>query len=80
MEGLFQMEGNEYKDRERLKCVGENSCQSEEGALAWHRQLRLGPWQRTTRDLWQPREILRGRREGRKGNNATQGRGSTELG
>ena len=46
----------------KWKCSGENPCQSEEGILAWDRQLSLGQWQWTRRDLWQPREIQRGRR------------------
>ena len=34
IEDVFQMEGKEYEE--------ENQCQSEEGALAWDRQLCLG--------------------------------------
>ena len=45
IEDVFQMEGKECKDQERLK------CQSEEGALAWDRQLCLGQWQ-WMRKVW----------------------------
>ena len=41
------------------KCEEENSCQSEEGALAWDRQLCLGQWQWTRRGWRQPHEIQR---------------------
>ena len=39
MEDVFQIEGKECKDQERLKICRKNPCQSEEGALAWDRQL-----------------------------------------
>ena len=39
------------KARKDLKCVGENSCQWEEGALAWVNRLCFGHWQWTKRGL-----------------------------
>ena len=42
IEDVFQMEGKECKDQERLRCEEENPCQSEEDALTWDRQLCLG--------------------------------------
>ena len=41
-------EGN-AKTKKYLKCEKENSCQSEEGILAWDRQHCLGQWQRVRR-------------------------------
>ena len=41
------------------KIENENSCQSEEGALAWDRKLCLGQWQWTRRDWRQLQEIQR---------------------
>ena len=34
MEDVFQMEGKECENQERLRCEKENPCQSEEDALA----------------------------------------------
>ena len=49
---VFEMEGKECKDQERLKkCEEENQSQSEEGALAWDRRFRLGQWQWTRSGL-----------------------------
>ena len=45
------------KTRNDGKSVGENPCQSEEGALACDRQLCLGQGQWTNRGLWQPQKI-----------------------
>ena len=46
IEDVFQMEGKGCKKtRKDWKYEEENQCQSEEGALAWDRQLCLGQWQ-----------------------------------
>ena len=64
------------KTNKEGKCLGENPCQSEDGALAWNRQVCLGQWQWMRRGLWQPQKIQLGRRENRKRNETLQGRGS----
>ena len=57
IEDVFQMEGKECKNQERLRMYGRKPMQSEEGALAWDRQLCLGQWQWTRGGLYQPQEI-----------------------
>ena len=47
MKSVFQKEGKECEIQGRLRCKEKNLCQSEEGALAWDRQLCLGQWQWT---------------------------------
>ena len=47
--------------------------QSEEGALAWDRQLCLTQWQRTRRGLWQLPEVQRGGMGNMKTNETPQG-------
>ena len=54
------------KTRKDRKCEDENSCQSEEGAIAWDRQLCLGQSQWTLKGWRQPQEIQPGE-EGAKG-------------
>ena len=53
---VFQMEGKECKVNDR-KCEEEIQCQSEEGALAWDRQLCLDQWQWTKKGWTQPQEM-----------------------
>ena len=52
--------------RKDWKCEEENQCQSEEGALAWDRQLCLGQWQWTRRGWRQPQEVQWGRKESKR--------------
>ena len=54
--------------------------QSEEGVLAWDRQLCLGQWQGTGRDWRQPQEIQRGRKGTKRTRETPQGSGSVKLG
>ena len=54
------------KTRKNRRCEEESPCQSEEGALAWDRQLCLGKLQWTRRGWRQPQEIQRERKEGKK--------------
>ena len=61
------------KSRKDQKYLGEIPYQIEEGALAWDRQLCLGQWQWTGRDLWQPQKIQRGRRGSKRTNETLQG-------
>ena len=51
----------------------ENPCQSEEGALAWDRQLCLGQWHWTRRGWRQPQEIQWEKRESKKTSETPQG-------
>ena len=72
MEEVFQMEWKEWEDQERLKSE-ENPCQSEEGALAWDRQLCLGR-SRWTRGGWrQPQKIQREWKESKRTSETPQG-------
>ena len=48
------------------RCEEENPCQSEEGALAWNKQLCLGQWQWTRRGWRQSHEIQRERKESKR--------------
>ena len=80
MKNIFQMEGKECKDQERLKMCRQISCQNEGDALAWNRQLCVGRWQWTKRGLWQPRKIQLGKREAEKQTRLLRARGSAELG
>ena len=68
IEDVFQMEEKECEDQERLKCVGENPCQSKEGTLAWDRQLCMGQWQWMRRSLWQSQQVQSGRRGSKRTN------------
>ena len=61
------------------RCVGENLCQSEEGALAFYRQLCLGQWRWRLRDLWQPRKFGWGERRAERRTKLLRARGSAEL-
>ena len=72
IEDVFLIEGKECKHQERLKREGENSCQREEGALAWDR-ICVGQWQWMRRDLWQPLEVQWGRTGSKKRNETPQG-------
>ena len=60
---LYVMDENNRRclpdGRKEMQIPGkiENPCQSEEGALAWDRQLYLGQRQWTRRGLWQLQEI-----------------------
>ena len=44
----------------------DNPCQSEEGALAWDRQLCLDQWRRTRKGWRQPQEIQQVRKESKR--------------
>ena len=37
IEDVFQIKGKNPKTKKDWKCVGENSCQSEESAFVWNR-------------------------------------------
>ena len=76
---VFQMKGKECNDQERLKIEQENLCQSEEGALAWDKQISLGQWKWTRRVLWLPRKIQWKRKESRKSNDTPQGMWPVEV-
>ena len=69
----FRWKERNAKSRKDWRCEEENPCQSGEGALACDRQLRMGQWQWTRRDLWQPQKIQRGRRDSRKTNETPRG-------
>ena len=65
------------KTRRDRRCKEENPCPSEEGALAWDRQLCLDQW-RWTRIGWrQPQEIQQVRKESKRTSETPQ---STWLG
>ena len=78
MEDVFHME-------ERMQSPGkicykeENPCQSEEGALAWDRQLCLGQWQWRRRGWRQPQEIHQERRGAKGRVRLHRARGSAKL-
>ena len=74
--------GRNAKTRKDWRCEEENPCQSEEGALAWDRQLCLGQWQWTRRGWRQPHEIQREGRESKKTSETAQGTwlGGTQRG
>ena len=61
------------KTRSDRRCEEENPCQSEEGALAWDRQLFLGQWRRTRRGWRQPHEIQRERKDSKRTSETLQG-------
>ena len=61
------------KTRRDWRCEEENPCQSEEGALAWDRQLCLGQWQWTRRGRRQPHEIQRERKDSKRTSETPQG-------
>ena len=54
------------KTRKDSRCEEENPCQSEEGALAWDRQLCLDQWQWMRRGWRQPHEIQQVRKESKR--------------
>ena len=67
-----------WKERNvKTKIEEENPCQSEEGALAWDRQLCLDQWRWARRGWRQPQEIQRERRESKRTSETPQ---STWLG
>ena len=57
MEDVFHMEEKNAKSRKDISYEEKNPCQSEEGALAWDKQLCLGQWQWRRRGWRQPHEI-----------------------
>ena len=56
----------EIRSPEEIEDVKKNPCQSEEGALAWDRQLCLGQWQWRRRGWRQLQKIQPGRMESRR--------------
>ena len=68
------------KTRRDWRCEEVNPCQSEEGALAWDRQLCLGQWRWTRRGWRQPQGIQWERERRAKGRvRLHRAHGTTEL-
>ena len=73
IEDVFQMEEKEFKDHERLKMCWRKFVSEKEKYFSMDRQLCLGQWLWTSKGLWQPQEIQRGRRRSKKTNETPQG-------
>ena len=76
---FYKWKERKAKSRRDWRCKEENPCQSEEGALAWDRQLCLGQWQWTRTGWRQSQEIHRGERRAEGLVRLLKARGIAEL-
>ena len=68
VENVFQVDGKEYKDQEKLKMCMRKSIPEQGRCFSMGYVILSGQWQWTRSGLWQSREIQRGKRGSKKRN------------